>query len=74
MSVICLSVALSKLFQINEPSSEIPYLHLSSLGTGFTFRCKFTFIKNDAKKIILLTIYIFQVCSASAPPRDETLP
>ena len=31
---------------------------------------KFTFIKNDAKNMLLLTIYFLQVCSASVRPRD----
>ena len=34
---------------------------------------KFTFTKNDAKSMLLLTIYSFQVCSASAPPRDAAI-
>ena len=38
---------------------------------------KFTFIKNDAKNIILLTFFVFffcfQVCSASAAPRDAAI-
>ena len=34
---------------------------------------KFTFIKNDAKSMLLLTIYFFQVCSAGAPPRDAAI-
>ena len=32
---------------------------------------KFTLIKNDAKNILLLTVYFFKVCSAGAP--QETL-
>ena len=32
---------------------------------------KFIFIQNDAKNMLLLTI--FQVCSASAPPRDAAI-
>ena len=35
----------------------------------FTGMLKFNFIKNDAKNILFLTIYFFQVCVASAPPR-----
>ena len=38
----------------------------------FTGTLKFTFIKNDAKNMLLLTIYFFQVYSASAA--QETLP
>ena len=34
---------------------------------------KFTFIKNDAKSILLLTIYFFQVCSGGAAPRDTAI-
>ena len=34
---------------------------------------KFTFIKNDAKSMLLLTIYFFQVCSAGAAPRDTVI-
>ena len=34
---------------------------------------KFTFIKNDAKSMLLLTIYFFQVCSAGAAPRDTAI-
>ena len=34
---------------------------------------KFTFVKNDAKNMPLLTIHFFQVCSASAPPRDAAI-
>ena len=30
---------------------------------------KFKFIKNDAKRMLLLTIYFVQVCSASVPSR-----
>ena len=34
---------------------------------------KFTFVKNDAKMMLLFTIYSFQVCSASAPSRDAAI-
>ena len=34
---------------------------------------KFTFIKNDAKSMLLLTIYLFQVCSADVPLRDTAI-
>ena len=34
---------------------------------------KFTFIKNDAKSMLLLTIYFFQVCSAGAALRDTAI-
>ena len=34
---------------------------------------KRTFVKNDAKNMLLLTIYSFQVCSASAPPREAAI-
>ena len=34
---------------------------------------QFTFIKNDSKSILLLTVYFFQVCSAGAPPRDTAI-
>ena len=35
---------------------------------------KFIFIKNDAKNMLSLTIFFFfQVCYASAPPRDAAI-
>ena len=34
---------------------------------------KFTFIKNDAKNVLLLTIYFFKVYSLSAPLRDAAI-
>ena len=34
---------------------------------------KFAFIKNDDKSMLLLNIYFFQVCSASAPLRDVAI-
>ena len=34
---------------------------------------KFAFIKNDAKSMLLLTIYFFQVCSAGAASRDTAI-
>ena len=34
---------------------------------------KFTFIRNYAKNVLLLTIYIFQVCSASTHTRDAAM-
>ena len=34
---------------------------------------KFTFIKNDAESMLLLTIYFFKVCSAAAPPRHPAI-
>ena len=30
---------------------------------------KFTFIKNDTNRMLLMTIYFFQICSEGAPPR-----
>ena len=38
---------------------------------------KFTFIKNDAKNILLLTVYFFKFCSAGdaviVSPRDAVI-
>ena len=34
---------------------------------------KFSFIKNNAKNMLLLTIYFLQVCSASVPPRAAAI-
>ena len=34
---------------------------------------EFTFIKNDAKNALLLTIYFYQICSTSAPPKDAVV-
>ena len=34
---------------------------------------KITFTKNDAKNMLLFTIYFFQVCSPSAPTRDAVI-
>ena len=34
---------------------------------------KFTFIRNYAKNVLLLTIYIFQVCFANTHPRDAAI-
>ena len=46
------------------------FMHKNCIIEGML---KFTFIKNDAKSMLLLTIYFFQVCSAGAAPRDTAI-
>ena len=52
---------------------QFVYVYNFARFKQFTGILKFTFIKDDTKSMLLLTIYFFQVCSAGAALRDTAI-